>query len=144
MSGIWPELNAIIDEVREIGDIMAFALVRRDGIMITHGLMDGADPKMIAAMTAAISGTAELATEQLRQGRFLRTIVECEQGKILITDAGQKALLVSLVFFDANLGLVLMQLEKIGKRIASMLDGGLRPQTAIDVEQDPPLVTRAV
>jgi predicted regulator of Ras-like GTPase activity (Roadblock/LC7/MglB family) len=124
---IWTGLDDIVDEIRDMGDVTAFALVRRDGIVVTHGLMSGADPRVVAAMTAAISGTAELATEQLRQGRFLRTIVECEHGKILITDAGRQALLVSLVFSDANLGLVLMQLERVGRRIADFLDQGLSP-----------------
>jgi hypothetical protein len=53
--------------------------------------------------------------------------MECEHGKILITDAGRQALLVSLVFSDANLGLVLMQLERVGRKIADILDQGLGP-----------------
>lgn len=129
MRDIWTGLNDIVDDIRDISDVTAFALVRRDGIVLTHGLMSGADPKVVAAMTAAISGTAELATEHLRQGRFLRTIVECEHGKILITDAGPQALLMSLVFPDANLGLVLMQLEKVGRKIADTLDQGSSPHT---------------
>jgi predicted regulator of Ras-like GTPase activity (Roadblock/LC7/MglB family) len=128
---IWTGLNEIIDDIREIGDVTAFALVRRDGIIVTHGLIGGADPKIVAAMTAAMSGTAELATEQLRQGRFLRTIVECEHGKILITDAGPQALLMSLVFPDANLGLVLMQLERVGRKIADTLDQGISPHMGL-------------
>ncbi len=122
MIDVWLELDNVIDEIRNISDLMGFALVRRDGIIVAHGLTNGADPRVVAAMTAAMSGTAEMATEQLRQGRFLRTIIECEQGKILLTDAGKQALLMSLVFSDANLGLVLMELEKVGKRISEILD----------------------
>ena len=122
MSSPWAGLKGIIEEIRGISDIDAFALVRRDGVVIAHGLNDGTDPRIIGAMTATITGTAELATEQLQQGRFLRTIVEFEQGKILLTNAGSQALLMSLVVSDANLGLVLLQLEKIGNKIAKMLD----------------------
>jgi predicted regulator of Ras-like GTPase activity (Roadblock/LC7/MglB family) len=142
MREVWVGLNAIADEIREISDVMAFALVRRDGTIVTHGLMSSADPKVVAAMTAAISGTAELATEQLRQGRFLRTIVECEHGKILITDAGRQALLVFLVFSDANLGLVLMQLEKVGRKIADMLDRNLSPHGGSGVDEETLFVDR--
>ncbi len=126
----------VADRIREISDVKAYAIVRRDGMIIAHGLENSGDPKVVAAMTAAIFGTAELATEHLRQGRFLRTIVECENGKILITGAGRHALLLSLVFSDANLGLVLLQLEKTGARIAEILDRDPNPRAIIDSKND--------
>jgi len=129
------ELNEIVDGIANTREILAYALVRRDGIMITDGLTNSADPKLIAAMTVAISGTAELATKLLRQGRFLRTIVECERGKILITDAGRHALLLSLVYSDANLGLLLMQLEKVGRRIESALEHDVLQEDVVETDE---------
>ena len=122
MIDFWSDLNTVMDEIRGVNDIKAFAIVRRDGVIVAHSLGSEVEPKVIAATTAAILATAELATEQLRQGRFLRTIVECEHGNILITDAGEQTLLVSLVFPDANLGLVLHGLEKVGRKVAEVVD----------------------
>jgi len=84
-------------------------------------LPDGVDPKMVAAMTAAIVGTSEMATVQLSQGRFVRAIVESEEGKLLSVGAGDEALLVALVYDDANLGLVLMAMERAAKQVDEIL-----------------------
>ncbi len=95
--------------------------MRRDGLVITHTLPDGVDPKSVAAMTAAIVGTSEMATVQLSQGRFERAIVESDDGKLLSVGAGEEALLVALVYKDANLGLVLMGMEKAARQVDEIL-----------------------
>src|SRR5216110_2482164 len=101
-----------IEELSHVTDIKSAAVVRRDGLVVTHTLPEGVDPKIVAAMTAAIVGTSEMATIQLSQGRFVRAIVESDHGKLLSLGAGEEALLVALVYDDANLGLVLMAMER--------------------------------
>src|SRR5438445_3457355 len=88
-------------------------------------------------MTAAIVGTSEMATIQLDQGRFVRAIIESDEGKLLSLGAGDEALLVALVYDDANLGLVLLALERAAKQVESILresagctdSGGMRMPT---------------
>src|SRR6266550_2799183 len=73
----------------------------------------------------SIAGTSEMATIQLSQGRFVRAIVESDHGKLLSLGAGEEALLVALVYDDANLGLVLIALERAAKQVERILqDGG--------------------
>jgi len=79
MTDLWSRLDAIIEELASVTDIRAAAVVRRDGLIITHTLPDGVDPKIVAAMTAAIVGTSEMATVQLDQGRFNRALIESHQ-----------------------------------------------------------------
>jgi len=121
VTDVWQELQEAIEELSHVSDIKAAAVVRRDGLVITHTLPDGVDPKIVAAMTAAIVGTSEMATLQLAQGRFTRAIIESDEGKLLSTGAGEEALLVTLVYSDANLGLVLMAMEKTAKRVEEIL-----------------------
>src|SRR5438445_12083513 len=85
---------------------------------------------MVAAMTAAIVGTSERATIQLAQGRFVRAIIESDHGKLLSLGAGEEALLVALVYDDANLGLVLMAMERAAKQVERIMHeaiSALRP-----------------
>src|SRR3990170_348711 len=124
MTDLWSRLDAIIEELASVTDIRAAAVVRRDGLIITHTLPDGVDPKIVAAMTAAIVGTSEMATIQLAQGRFERAIIESDDGKLLSMGAGEEALLVALVYQDANLGLVLMAMEQTAKVIEESLRAG--------------------
>jgi len=121
VTDVWQRLEAAMDDLAHVTDIKAAAVVRRDGLVITHTLPDGVDPRIVAAMTAAIVGTSEMATIQLSQGRFERAIIESDEGKLLSLGAGEEALLVALVYKDANLGLVLMAMEKTARLVDVIL-----------------------
>ena len=114
-------LDDALGELGRVSDIKAAAVVRRDGLVVVHTLPEGIDPNMVAAMLAAIVGASEMATETLDQGRFQRAIIESDQGKLLSTGAGEQALLVALVYSDANLGLVLMAMERVAQRVDQIL-----------------------
>ncbi len=114
-------LEAALQELGRLSDVKAAAVVRRDGLVVVHTLPASIDPKLVAAMLAAIVGASEMATEALEQGRFQRAIIESDEGKLLSTGAGEEALLVSLVYSDANLGLVLMAMEKAAQRVDDIL-----------------------
>src|SRR5256885_74616 len=117
-------LQAVLAELRRLPGILGATIARRDGILIAHSLPKNMDPKIVAAMTAAIVGTSEMATIQLSQGRFVRAIVESDHGKLLSLGAGEEALLVALVYDDANLGLVLMAMERAAKQVERILQDG--------------------
>jgi len=125
VTDLWSRLEVAIDELSHVTDIKSAAVVRRDGLVVTHTLPDGVDPKLVAAMTAAIVGTSEMATIQLAQGRFIRAIIESDDGKLLSVGAGEEALLVALVYDDANLGLVLMAMERAAKQVEAILQEGV-------------------
>src|SRR5256885_1410344 len=114
-------LQAILTELRRLPAVLGATIARRDGILIAHALPKTMDPKKIAAMTAAIVGTSEMATIQLAQGRFVRAIIESDEGKLLSLGAGEEALLVALVYDDANLGLVLLAMERAAKQVEKIL-----------------------
>jgi predicted regulator of Ras-like GTPase activity (Roadblock/LC7/MglB family) len=125
MKDVREALSDTITRLRSLTDMKAAAIVRRDGVIVAHDLPASVDPKVIAAMTAAIVGTAEMATVQLGQGRFFASLLESEQGKLISVGAGQHAILSALVHKDANLGLVLMALEKAARRIDEVLKEGM-------------------
>src|SRR5438445_304248 len=114
-------LQAILAELRRLPAVLGATIARRDGILIAHALPKTMDPKKVAAMTAAIVGTSEMATIQLAQGRFVRAIIESDEGKLLSLGAGEEALLVALVYDDANLGLVLLAMERAAKQVEKIL-----------------------
>jgi len=124
VTDVWSRLEETIHELSRVTDIKSAAVVRRDGLVVTHTLPEGVDPRIVAAMTAAIVGTSEMATVQLAQGRFVRAIVESDDGKLLSLGAGEEAILVALVYDDANLGLVLMAMERAAKRVEDILREG--------------------
>lgn len=110
-------------ELRRLPDIIAVAIARRDGMIIAHDLPREVDPKKVAAMSAAIVGTSEMAARELGQGKFLQAIVDSDFGKMLSTGAGEEALLVTLVRAEANMGLILLSVERAARRIQGILSG---------------------
>jgi hypothetical protein len=115
------QIKAAMADLRRLTDVVAVAIARRDGLLIAHDLPKEVDPKKAAAMTAAIVGTSEMAAGELGHGRFLQAIVDSEFGKMLSTGAGEEALLVTLVRPEANMGLVLLGVERAARRIAAIL-----------------------
>ncbi|MGB9634877.1 MAG: roadblock/LC7 domain-containing protein [Candidatus Micrarchaeia archaeon] len=115
------ELETILADLRKVGDIDASAIVRRDGLMVASDMPNYVDARTIAAMTAALVGTAETSVGELKLGEFGQVVVESSEGKLVATGAGEMAILACLVSKDANLGLVLLSMEKSSKKIMKIL-----------------------
>jgi hypothetical protein len=115
------QLERVLEELRKAGDVEASAIVRRDGLMIASDLPTRIEPRTVAAMTAALVGTAETCSSELKRGIFEEIIVDSENGKIVALGAGKLAILVSLMQKDGNLGLVLLAMERAAKKIDALL-----------------------
>lgn len=114
-------LQTVLAELRRVPDILGATIARRDGILIAHAIPKSMDPKKIAAMAAAIVGTSEMAAVEMGLGVFSQSIVDTDVGKMLATGAGEEAILVTMVRNDANMGLVLLSVDKAVQSIAEIL-----------------------
>ncbi len=115
------ELKKIIDELEHIGDIVGSAVVRRDGLMILSGLPKEVNAKGVAAMAAAMVGTGETASKELDIGNLNQVIVNSEKGRLISIGAGPQAILTALVREEANMGLVLLEMEKAAAKIGRIV-----------------------
>src|SRR3989454_11161501 len=93
VTDVWVRLEETIDELSRVSDIKSAAGVGRDGLVVTHTLPDGAAPKMVAAMTAAVLGTAAGVTNQLAHSRAVRDVNDSHEGKLLSLGAGGEAVM---------------------------------------------------
>jgi len=123
MAEVKEKLEEILSELRKTGDIEASAIVRRDGLMITSDLPPKVESRTVAAMTAALVGTAETCSTELKRGIFNEVVVESEKGRIVAIGAGPLALLVCLMRPEGNLGYVLISMERATKKIEESLKG---------------------
>lgn len=121
MAEVKEQLELVLDELRRAGDIEASAIVRRDGLMIASDLPARMESRTIAAMTAALVGTAETCASELKQGIFNEVIVDSANGKIVAIGAGKLAILVCLMRKEGNIGLVLLAMERAAKNIEGLL-----------------------
>ena len=114
-------LMDILRNLRKVGDIEGSSVVSRDGLIINSDLLSDVDTKTFAAMSAAMTGAAETATVELKRGNPDQIIVDSKLGSIIATGAGKKAILVCLIKPKANLGLVLLNMNKESKKISRIL-----------------------
>jgi len=118
------QLEDLLSFLETLPEIQGAAIVRRDGLMVAALLPKEIDGKTVAAMSAALVGTAETCSAELQLGRFLQIAVEAEKGKLIATGAGSFALLICLVSDKANLGLVLLEMGRVANRVSQVLEGG--------------------
>ena len=115
------KLMEILRWLRNAGDIKGSSVVSRDGLIIASDLLADVDTKTFAAMSAAMTGAAETATSELKRGNPDQIIVDSKLGSIIALGAGKKAILVCLIKPKSNLGLVLLNMNKAGKKILGLL-----------------------
>jgi len=116
------KLENTLAELSQTGDIEASAIVRRDGLMIASDLPSKVDGRTIAAMAAALVGTAETTSGELARGSFKQVVVESQLGKIVSVGAGKLAVIVCLVKKNGNLGLVLLTMARVAKKVEDVLE----------------------
>jgi uncharacterized protein len=122
-SDLMGRIQSVLMEIRRLPDVLGAAIARRDGIPIAHALPKTMDPKKIAAMSAAIVGTSEMAAVEMGWGGFTQSIVDTRMGKMMAAGAGEEAILVMMLRNEANMGLIFLSVDKAVQSIALLLDG---------------------
>ena len=107
----------ILTELRKTSDIEGSSVVSRDGLIVASDLLADVDKKTFAAM----SGAGETASAEPKKGHPDQIIIDSKMGSIITKGAGKKAILVCLIKPKANLGLVLLTMNKESKKITKIL-----------------------
>lgn len=114
------KLSDIIGEMRLNPDVIGVVVARRDGVVLGHNMPKGTDPRKLAAMSAAIVSTSELAAAEIGQIPFMQSIVESANGRVIARGAGPDAIIVVLIAAAANLGLLLLSLDKTTNKLEDL------------------------
>jgi predicted regulator of Ras-like GTPase activity (Roadblock/LC7/MglB family) len=114
--------DKISNDLGNIGNVEVLAVTSRDGLLIYSNIQQEQNIETFAAMSAILLGAGEIATLELGKGIPNRITVESKHGVIITTGAGSKALLIVTMNSNADLGLVLDEVEKVSKEIKQILD----------------------
>lgn len=123
MSDVVDRLQMVIDDLKQVGDIEAVAIVSRDGLLILVDMPSKSHAEAFGAMSATMLGAAETAMAEIGGGVPNRVIVESKHGLLVVTGAGSRAILVVLTKDDKTMGLVLVEVEKAVERVKEILEG---------------------
>ncbi len=79
------------------------------------------DSPQIAAMAATLVAISEKVLLRLARGEIDRLLIEGDDGALVVVPAGHEAALAALVDKDVKMGLTLLGLKRVAKKIAAIL-----------------------
>ncbi|HTX44190.1 MAG TPA: roadblock/LC7 domain-containing protein, partial [Methanocella sp.] len=100
--------------------VRAAAIVSTGGILKAADVPGGVQGERLAFAASAILTTAEAASEDLRQGKLGRLVVEVDDRRLIVMGAGEKNMLVVLTE-RGNFGPIAAEAEKAVDKIKEIL-----------------------
>ncbi|MFW9867013.1 MAG: roadblock/LC7 domain-containing protein [Promethearchaeota archaeon] len=117
------ELTDLLRQMEAINpDIQGSAIVSVQGLPICSALARDVNDGIVSAMSAAILSVSERAVEELARGDLKRILIEGVEGIIILSKAGENAILCTLAKSDASLGMVFLNIQSVSNKIANLLD----------------------
>ena len=114
-------LQASLERLRENSDeIFASALMTRDGMMVVADIADPSTEDRLAAMSAAVLSLGERIADELLQAGTERVMIKSPKGYIVVTAVAKDLLLTVIARFDAKLGMVFHDIEKVVKELKAI------------------------
>ncbi|MHA1689671.1 MAG: roadblock/LC7 domain-containing protein [Promethearchaeota archaeon] len=119
-------ISELMDMLKQLeavnSDIQGSAIVSIQGLPICSVLSQNSNEGIVSAMSAAILSVSERAVEELNRGQLKRILIEGNEGLIILSRAGNNAILCTLAKSNASLGMVFLNIQSVSKRIAELLD----------------------
>ncbi len=103
-------------------DVQGSSIVSVQGLPICSALARDVNDGIVSAMSAAIQSVSERAVEELARGALKRILIEGEDGTIILSKAGNNAILCVLCQKDAKLGMVFLNIQSVAKKVSELLD----------------------
>ncbi len=115
-------LNSILSDLNgSTADIEASAVLSTDGLMMAALLPAGMDEDRVGAMSAALLSLGDRTSEELNRGALEQVLIKGDNGYILMTHAGNEAVVTILAKPNARLGLIFLDVKRAAENIAKIL-----------------------
>lgn len=114
--------DALAELLEESSDIDGVAVVGVDGLVYSANVPQRAlDENMVGATSAAILGLSMRSTNQLKRGNFKQTLIQGDDGNIIVAQLNDETLLVGLTPNNVNLGMAFAEMRTMVTRLADIL-----------------------
>ncbi len=115
-------LTAILAELNgSSADIEASAIVSTDGLMMAALLPSTMDEDRVGAMSAALLSLGDRTARELARGALEQVLIKGDKGYILMTHAGEDAVLTVLAKPQAKLGLILLDVKRAAESVGKVI-----------------------
>jgi len=115
-------LDAVLAEMMNAGNVDGSVITSREGLLIASRVPPEVDDRIISALFSSVAAAAETALVEMGRGAVDRIVLSAKEGQVIIAPAGPKAVLGALVRRGVpNLGLILMEMETVSKKISEII-----------------------
>ena len=115
------ELNTILNDLHKVCmEIQLSMIATRDGLTMTS-LGAVIDPVQVGAMCSELQAVCDKAASQLQQGELEQMLLKSSRGYLLLTTAGDHAVLAVMAKPEGNLGMVFLESQRAADAIQNAL-----------------------
>ena len=108
--------------LQESSDIDGAAIVGIDGLVYSANVPQRAlDETMVGASSAAAYGLSKRSAQQLKRGNFKQTLIQGDDGNIIVTGINEDTLFVGLTAAAINLGMAFAEVRSIVAELKDVL-----------------------
>ncbi|HES75863.1 MAG TPA: hypothetical protein ENO09_02510, partial [bacterium] len=101
--------------------IEASAIVSTDGLMMAALLPGNMDEDRVGAMSAALLSLGDRTAKELARGSLEQVLIKGDRGYILMTHAGEDAVLTVLAKPQAKLGLIFLDVKRAAESVGKVI-----------------------
>ncbi len=102
-------------------DIEASAIISTDGLVMAAMLPANMDEDRVGAMSAAILSLGDRTSQELNRGTLEQVLIKGDAGYIVMTHAGNEAVLTVLAKANARLGLIFLDVKRAATNVEKIL-----------------------
>jgi uncharacterized protein len=117
------QLDNVLCSILQVGQIKACAIVSKEGLLINSRTPPDVDARIFSALCSTIMGAAEAASAQMKTGKVNEIALKTEKGTIVLIPSGSKAILTVWTEIDAQIGLILFEMESHSQQVEEILHG---------------------
>ena len=115
------QVDDTLTALMQVGQIKACGIVSKEGLLINSRTPPDVDARIFSALCSTIMGAAEAASGQMATGGVSQVSVKTDKGTIVLMPAGAKAILTALTEPEAQLGLILVEMESIAQEVNQVM-----------------------
>ncbi|MFQ5611072.1 MAG: DUF4388 domain-containing protein [Anaerolineae bacterium] len=114
--------DTLAELLQESSDIDGAAVVGVDGLVYSANVPQRAlDETMAGAASAAILGLSKRSVDQLKRGNFKQTLIQGDDGNIIVSGINDETLFVGLTAANVNLGMAFAEVRNIVATLKDIL-----------------------
>nr|MDO8113183.1 roadblock/LC7 domain-containing protein [Candidatus Sigynarchaeota archaeon] len=112
-------LTYILKDLRQkVEGMQASAVVSKEGLIVASDLSEGISEMHLAAMSAILLSTSENLLVELKKGNLDVCIVQGDEGKFVIMDAGLDFILVAILDNFTRMDIAFTEMRNSARRIS--------------------------